>query len=126
MIFPVAHFQIPLNLPHAGTIAYRIAYHLKRMDAPEEIFVFAAELVRILDPYRDQDDNPPPEEAKFAVGESARVARKIVDEVERLKLGDDRLGQAVRNLFECLELGEEGARISLRAGENPDSALRPT
>jgi hypothetical protein len=45
---------------------------------------------------------------------------------ERDGIADDRLGQAVRNLFECLELGEEGAEISLRAGENPDSALRPT
>ena len=46
-------------------------------------------------------------------------------EIERLKLGSDRLGQHVRNLFECLELGEEGAQISLRAGENPNSVQRP-
>lgn len=122
----VAHFRIPLNLPHAGTIAYRICYHLKRLEAPDEAFILAAEIVRILDPYRDQDDNPAPEEAKFVVAETSRLGRALVDEVERLKLGDDRLGQAVRNLFECLELGEEGVQISLRAGENPDSALRPT
>ena len=27
--------------------------------------------------------------------------------------------------FECLELGEEGAEISLRAGEDPNSIQRP-
>ena len=53
------------------------------------------------------------------------MGRLIVDDIERLGVGDDRIGQAVRNFFECLELGEEGARISLRAGENPKSALRP-
>ena len=47
------------------------------------------------------------------------------DDIEKNKLGGDRLGQAVRNLFECLALGEEGAAISLRAGENPRSTLRP-
>ena len=46
-------------------------------------------------------------------------------DIERLHIGDDRLGQAVRNFFECLGLGVEGARLSLLAGENPDSALRP-
>jgi hypothetical protein len=40
-------------------------------------------------------------------------------------LGHDRLGQCVRNFFECLELGREGAAISLRAGENPRSMQRP-
>ena len=37
----------------------------------------------------------------------------------------DRLGQLVRNYFECLELGAEGAEISLRAGEDPRSLQRP-
>ena len=49
-----------------------------------------------------------------------------MDEIEKAGAGADRLGQQVRNLFECLELGEEGAAISLRAGENPRSLLRPT
>jgi hypothetical protein len=71
------------------------------------------------------DENPPQDECRTAATEAARLGRALVDAVESGQFGDDRLGQAVRNLFECLELGEEGARISLRAGENPDSALRP-
>jgi hypothetical protein len=64
--------------------------------------------------------------AKVVIAEVVALARKMVDAFERDGIADDRLGQAVRNLFECLELGAEGAEISLRAGENPDSALRPT
>ena len=38
----------------------------------------------------------------------------VVDDIEQTAgLGYDRLGQAVRNLFECLSMGEEGARLSL-------------
>ncbi len=48
-----------------------------------------------------------------------------MDELERAHLGSDLLGQLVRNYFECLELGEEGSEISLRAGENPKSLQRP-
>ena len=51
---------------------------------------------------------------------------QLVDEIERHALGEDRLGECIRNLFECLELGAEGAVLSLRAGENPDSLQRPT
>ncbi|MFZ5495316.1 MAG: hypothetical protein ACOZE5_08265 [Verrucomicrobiota bacterium] len=40
-------------------------------------------------------------------------------------LGHDRLGQGVRNYFECLELGREGAAIPLRAGKDPESMQRP-
>jgi hypothetical protein len=36
----------------------------------------------------------------------------------------ERLGQYVRNLFECLGLAEEGALHSLPCGERPDSPLR--
>jgi hypothetical protein len=48
-----------------------------------------------------------------------------VDAIEALGVGEDRLGQNVRNLFECLGLGQEGAEISLRAGEDPRSLMRP-
>jgi hypothetical protein len=36
----------------------------------------------------------------------------------------DRLGQLVRNLFECLGLPEEGAALALQCGEDPGSPLR--
>ena len=53
------------------------------------------------------------------------LGRLLVDHIERDQLGHDRLGQGIRNLFECLELGREGAVISLRAGEDPRSFQRP-
>jgi len=48
-----------------------------------------------------------------------------VGEIEAAGYQGDRLGQSVRNLFECLGLAEEGAELSLRCGERPDSLLRP-
>lgn len=116
----VAGQQIPLNLPHAATIANRIVYHLRRVEGP---LPRALELRRLLEPYQDLDDNPP--EGVSIAAQAAEIGRALVDEIEAAKCGDDRLGQCVRNLFECLELGDEGAELSLRAGENPNSALRP-
>jgi hypothetical protein len=119
----VPHFRLPVNIPHAAQVAVRVRYHLHGMCVAEEL---TARLVDLLDPWRHEQDNPAPEEAARVVGEAARLGREIVAEVERLRAGHDRVGQAIRNLFECLGLGEEGAEISLRAGENPDSLLRPT
>lgn len=127
-------FKVPLNIPHAATISRRIGYHLERVFSvhPEvhagkrvELLLLAQELQEFMEPYRMEEDNPLPDESARIVTSAAERARKIVAGVEALQVGDDRLGQTVRNFFECLELGEEGARISLRAGENPDSALRP-
>lgn len=114
------HFRVPLNLPHAATVAVRIRHH--RKGAADET---TRKLVHLLDPYREQEDNPPLEEAQRVAAEAAALGRRAVDEIEAAGVGHDRLGQAVRNFFECLALGEEGAALSLRAGENPDSALRP-
>jgi hypothetical protein len=122
----VPYFRIPLNLPHAGTIAYRLEYHLKDGDVDGAATAPVRRLIELLEPYRLEGENPSDAaESRRVVDEAARLGREVVDAVERLKLGSDRLGQAVRNLFECLELGQEGAQISLRAGENPNSALRP-
>ena len=70
-------------------------------------------------------NDPSDDETREVVEESAVIARQIVDEIEQLQVGEDRLGQLIRNLFECMGLGKEGAEISLRAGENPGSLLRP-
>jgi hypothetical protein len=121
----VAHFDLPLDLSHAGTVALRIERHLSRSREPGEALTRARELVTLLEPFRGSGENPPAAEAQPIVLEAARIAREIVDHVESLSLRDDKLGQLVRNVFECLSLGEEGAAISLRAGEDPASPMRP-
>lgn len=123
------HFRLPLNLPHAGTIANRIVDYLERRHGMNEdaemLIAVAKNMAQRLDPYRHDGENPPAEEAEQVKKEVTRTARGMVGMIEKLKIGDDRLGMHIRNFFECLELGEEGAEISLRAGENPDSPQRP-
>jgi hypothetical protein len=125
----MAHFQIPLDLPHAGRIADRILNLLERhteekgMEA-DEVLGTAERLSNLLFRYTASDDNPP--DALRIRDEAADIGRQLVDAAEAAHITGDRLGQLVRNLFECLELGEEGALISLRAGENPNSLQRPT
>ena len=125
----MAHFQIPLDLPHAGRIADRLLTLLERhveekgMEA-DEVLGAAERLSNLLFRYSGGDDNPP--DALRIRDEAADIGRELVDALEAAHITGDRLGQLVRNLFECLELGEEGARISLRAGENPNSLQRPT
>ena len=129
----VPYFDVPLNLPHAARLTHRMAYHLERCcehhDIPalyrRTLFDHAEHLIRLLEPYVECEDNPEAEESARVVDEAAGRARQLVDGIEQAGVGDDRLGQVLRNFFECLELGEEGARLSLRAGENPHSLLRP-
>ena len=85
----------------------------------------AQELVQLLTDYLFSGENPPPPQAHRVCEQAAMIARRFVDEAERERVGYDRLGQCVRNLFECLERGEEGAELGLRAGENPRSLQRP-
>jgi hypothetical protein len=118
-------FRIPLNLPHAATVALRLVHHLQRKPGSGRAADAAREIVVILMPFRAQGENPAPVEAASVADDVASRTRDLVATIEAEKLGGDLVGQAVRNLFECLERGEEGARLSLRAGENPDSALRP-
>ncbi len=125
-----AHFHVPLQLPHACTVTGRIGRILaKRLTTDRadhrELWDVAARLFEVLAPYGESGENPPREEALRVRADAAIAARELVDGIERLQICEDRLGQCVRNLFECLELGEEGAEISLRAGENPDSLQRP-
>jgi hypothetical protein len=119
-------FNLPLNLPHAATIAHRILHHMRGRGAPAESLERVGGLVVLLEPWRDLDDNGPADAAEKARQSAAALGRLIVDDIEKCGVGYDRLGQAVRNLFECLAMGKEGAQISLRAGENPNSTMRPT
>jgi hypothetical protein len=124
----MAHFDIPLDLPHAGRIADRILVLLERhseelgLEIPE-VLETAERLSNLLFRYSAQDDNPP--NALAVRDEAAALGRHLVETMEMSHIAGDRLGQLVRNLFECLELGKEGAEISLRAGENPNSLQRP-
>lgn len=127
---PFVYFDIPLNLPHAGKVAARIVALLdSRGYAGEARYISllekAQELETLLAPYRYEEDNPEPDEAETLCREAAERGRELVTEIERANVREDRLGQCIRNLFECLELGREGAEISLRAGENPRSLQRP-
>lgn len=125
---PDAFFDIPMDLPHAGRIADRISILVERhaeelgIDAPEALDR-AERLSTYLFRNAGGDDNPP--DAIAIRDQAAAIARELVDSLEAARLTSDRLGQLIRNLFECLELGKEGAEISLRAGENPNSLQRP-
>lgn len=125
----MAHYDIPLDLPHAGRMACRILELLERhceehaIDAPA-VFDHAERLDGLLFKYEEEDENPSPAEAKTVREQAAATARDLVTALEAAGIRGDRLGQYIRNLFECLEMGEEGAEISLRAGENPESLQR--
>jgi hypothetical protein len=126
----VAHFDIPLDLPHAGRLADRILNLLERHTEEsginaEEAMDTAERMSNLLFRFSANDENPSGEEAVAIRESAATLGRQLVDQLEIANVKGDRLGQYVRNFFECLELGAEGAAISLRAGENPDSMQRP-
>ena len=126
----IPYNNLPLDLPHAGRLADRLLQMIEKgLNSPdptsEPIIDKAEKLASILFPYFQSDENPVDAEGYRIRDEAAAIAREIVDDIESLDIGYDRLGQCVRNLFECLELGKEGATISLRAGENPNSLQRP-
>ena len=125
----MAHIDLQLDLPHAGTISKRIVRIAEAVatehERGEELAAKAQELLGILIDYQLSGENPPEPQARRVRDAAASVGREIVDLIEQLDAQDDRLGQFVRNLFECLALGEEGAEISLRAGEDPNSLQRP-
>jgi hypothetical protein len=119
-------FDVPLNLPHAGRIARRMLTMLHN-DGQDRTAAghTAVKMAGLLDPYFESEENPSANMAARIRLEAAELGRQFVDYVEIDGLGHDRLGQCVRNYFECLELGREGAVISLRAGEEPGSMQRP-
>jgi hypothetical protein len=120
---------VRINLPHARTIVQRIGRSLEILGAfGEEGDGGAMALHRALEgldqAVRAFDVDPPPEEALRAANDAAERGRALVAAILETSCRGDRLGQHVRNLFECLGLAEEGAALSLRCGERPDSPMR--
>jgi hypothetical protein len=118
---------IQINLPHARTIVDRIGRTLTLLGAfPEEGTPgeLHAALVALEQSLREFDEDPSAELALPAADATALRAREVVEALLETAVRSDRLGQHVRNLFECLGLPEEGATLSLQCGERPDSPLR--
>jgi hypothetical protein len=120
---------VNINLPHSRTVIQRIGRMLEFLGALSEesnggaLALHAAfvALEREAEPY----DEDPAQPAALAAADGLAVrARALVAAILETPLRSDRLGQHVRNLFECLGLAAEGAQLSLQCGERPDSPLR--
>ncbi|GAB4452452.1 MAG: hypothetical protein OHK0029_03370 [Armatimonadaceae bacterium] len=123
-------FDLPLNLPHARKVAWRIRRLVENRTTGTNLRYLhlletAEQLESLLEPYYADDYDPEPAEGEAVRQSAAALGRSLVEQIEQHQLGEDRLGQCVRNLFECLALGKEGMVLSLRAGENPNSLQRP-
>ncbi len=119
---------VHINLPHSRTVLARIGRMLEFLsamgpEAPGGPGLQAAfqGLERAAEPY---DEDPALAAAIDAADALAERARELVAALLATPVRSDRLGQHVRNLFECLGLPEEGAALSLRCGEKPDSMMR--
>jgi hypothetical protein len=120
---------VNINLPHARTIVQRIGRSLEALGAFAETSNGGAHglheafdrLEREAEPF---EDDPAQDAALQAADAVAARARTLVAAILETPVRGDRLGQHVRNLFECLGLADEGASLSLRCGERPDSPMR--
>ena len=116
-----------INLPHARTIAERVERQLEILrvldgEGSQPLNAAITALRHSLESWVEDAEPSKAAESTDPVVELAReLVRKIVDD-ERAR--GDRLGQCVRNLFECLGLPNEGRRVSLACGENPESLMR--
>jgi hypothetical protein len=120
---------VNINLPHARTIVQRIGRSLEALGAFGETSNGGAQgvheaferLEQAVEPF---EEDPAQAAALKAADAVAELARALVGAILDTPARGDRLGQHVRNLFECLGLAEEGAALSLRCGERPDSPMR--
>jgi hypothetical protein len=120
---------VRINLPHARTIVQRITRSLEALGAFGDAgnggaVAMLGALDALEGSLRPFDEDPPMELALSAADEAAVHGRAVVDAVLATSVRSPRLGQHVRNLFECLGLPDEGATLSLQCGEPPDSPLR--
>lgn len=116
-----------INLPHARTVAERIERQLEILrvlegEGTKGLNAAVIAVRRGLEPWVEDAD---PETAGASADPIVELARNLVKAiVDDERARSDRLGQCIRNLFECLGLPNEGRRVSLACGENPDSLMR--
>jgi len=120
---------VHVNLPHARTIVSRLGRTLEALGAFGETGNGGAlALLGALDALeaavKDFDEDPALDDALRAADLVAERGHALVEAILATSCRGDRLGQSVRNLFECLGLPQEGADLALRCGERPDSPLR--
>ena len=118
-----------INLPHSRTILARLGRTLEALGAFDDSgnggnLELHSAYDAVEAAVREFDEDPPMEVALQAADAVATRGRALVAAILATRCRSDRLGQWVRNLFECLGLAEEGARLSLECGETPDSFLR--
>src|SRR5574341_857073 len=93
-----------INLPHARTIVGRLMYYLAQR--PEVAAQEPVDLRDLLDAMERElakyDSDPPEREAVATARRIGEAASVLTDEIVRSGYRGDRLGQCVRNLFECL------------------------
>lgn len=116
-----------LNLPHALTIVGRLALYLepRREPVPVEETQVREHIEGLYELLGPHTEDPPAEVALRVAGQAAAQARLLAREIARAGYTGDRVGQCIRNLFECLGQAGEGAALALTCGERPDSPLRP-
>jgi hypothetical protein len=125
MTWPAARYA-SINLPHAQTVLGRIERSLVALSGPGPVPPQLLKILESLDVLLRPYVHDPPEAEAISVADSAAAeTRQMVEGIISSGLRGDRLGQCVRNFFECLGLAGEGAELSLACGERPDSPLRP-
>jgi len=120
---------VQINLPHARTVAMRVGRNLEAIGtlggpAGPGTKALHEALEALEGTLADFDEDPPMDAAVAAADSVAKRARAVVEAILETPARNDRLGQHVRNLFECLGLAEEGRTLSLLCGERPETALR--
>ncbi len=120
---------VSINLPHARTVVARVGRSLEALGGfgdggnggPSEL---GRAYDAVEQSVRDWNEDPAMDEAIKVADLVAERARALVAAIGATTVRSDRLGQHVRNLFECLGLASEGAALSLQCGERSDSPLR--
>src|SRR5256885_16304923 len=112
----MAHFDIPLDLPHAGRLADRILNllerHIEESGVEAESAMDTVErMSNLLFRYSSNDENPCGEESDYVRAEAALLGRQLVDQLHAAGVQGDRLGHYSRNYFESLDLGALKAQI---------------